>query len=257
MTTLASSFTYTGFPISAPVGTIVSYLGTTDPDGWIICDGVARTGGAGRYKDLFPILNNAMGVNSNTLDSVTPPNLKNKFLYGKTNTNTTTSGVGGNETINISVNQMPTHNHTINIVDSGHTHVNTLSDTGHTHANTVSNPEHTHANTLSDPGHTHDWNYGTESDDQGQGTSNREFTAILEGNNDATAPIESAYTDMDIVNVAATTTVAIDNVAAYTGMGIVNVAAYTGISATSNDNGSGAPVNILPPYFTVNYIIKY
>jgi microcystin-dependent protein len=235
MSTLASSFTYTGFSISAPVGTIVSYLGTTDPNGWIICDGQQRTGGAGRYKELFPILNAAMGVTSNTQDSVTPPDLRSRVLYGKAATGTTTSVTGGSATVTLNVNQMPVHKHTINIVETEHTHTATIND-----------PGHRHNNTLNDPGHRHGWNFGTQQDDEGFGTSNREFTEVSSNTEPPENPINTAYTGITIGNVAA-----------YTGIGVTIGNTKTNISATSVDAGGNTAVDILPPYFTVNYIIKY
>ena len=130
MTTLQSSFTYNGFSISTPVGTIVSYLGTTDPNGWIICDGIQRTGGNGRYKELKDILNSALGVSSNTQDTVTPPDLRSKLLYGKSLT-TGTSGIGGSSSVTILESNMPTHKHNVSASQGTHTHQ--ITDNGHTH----------------------------------------------------------------------------------------------------------------------------
>jgi microcystin-dependent protein len=135
MTTLQSSFTYNGFSISTPVGTIVSYLGTTDPNGWIICDGIQRTGGNGRYKELKDILNSALGVSSNTQDTVTPPDLRSKLLYGKSLT-TGTSGIGGSSSVTILESNMPTHKHNVSASQGAHTH--DITDPGHTH--TIENP---------------------------------------------------------------------------------------------------------------------
>ena len=41
-----------------PTGTVCSYLGTTDPAGWVICDGIARTNNTdGKYNSL-----NSLGI---------------------------------------------------------------------------------------------------------------------------------------------------------------------------------------------------
>lgn len=236
MSTLASSFTYTGFSISAPVGTIVSYLGITDPNGWIICDGVQRTGGAGRYKELFPILNAAMGVTSNTQDSVTPPNLREKFLYGKA-ASTGTSGTGGSLSVTIQLANMPTHKHDV-----------TAEQGVHTHTATVSDPGHIHNNTINDPGHTHDWNFGMEGDDDNQGSSYDEFTKQPEGTKDP--PGNTIATS--------TTGITIGNVSAVTGIGVTLGNTKPNITVTESDKGSGTALTLpLQPHFTVNYIIKY
>ena len=173
-----------------------------------------------------------MGVTSNTEHIVTPPDLRSRVLYGKANTSTTISGTGGSAAVSLTVEQMPLHKHTINIVETAHTNTTTITD-----------PGHTNNNTITDPGHTHGWNFGIEGDDAGQGTSNDEFTKAA---NDSTAPIGSATTGITISNVSATT-----------GIGVSIGNTNTNISATSTDTGGTSTVPILPPYFTVNYIIKY
>lgn len=130
MTTLASSFKYGGFSVVTPVGTIVSYLGTTDPEGWIICDGALRTNGAGRYKELKDILNTAFGISTNTQDSVTPPDLRSRFLYGKS-TSDGTSILAGSSSVTIGLTNMPTHKHDVTASQGTHTHL--ITDNGHTH----------------------------------------------------------------------------------------------------------------------------
>jgi microcystin-dependent protein len=177
-----------------------------------------------------------MGVTSNTQDSVTPPDLRSRVLYGKAATGTTTSVTGGSATVTLNVNQMPVHKHTINIVETEHTHTATIND-----------PGHVHNNTITDPGHTHDWNYGMEGDDANNGSSYDEFTKQPEGTKDP--PSTTIETN--------TTGITIGNVAAYTGIGVTIGNTKTNISATSVDTGGGQPFDILPPYFTVNYIIKY
>ena len=232
MSTLASSFTYTGFSISAPVGTIASYMGTTDPNGWIICDGVQRNGGAGKYKELFPILNAAMGVNTNTQDSVTPPNLRERFLYGKAASGGT-SGTGGSATVKLDINHMPSHDHTITFDNTSHTHENTLTQTNHIHNNTVS--ETAHAHTLKERYEIYNSNDNSNKTG-GDGNSNQGS----EDTNTATAGVSitnvGAQADIDYTNVAAS---------------------IPNLSGDINHTGGGEAFNILPPHFTVNYIIKY
>ena len=65
-----------------PVGSIMAFAGTGDPDGWVICDGVVRTETDGRYNRLIT-LNIGSGVANATY---TPPNLKNQFLKGAAST---------------------------------------------------------------------------------------------------------------------------------------------------------------------------
>ena len=104
-------------------GSIMSYLGTTDPDGWILCDGVNRTSVDSRYSNLSTLLNTIYGISTNTANSITPPNLTGKFLYGATTTTTGIGQTGGSAT---QILTLPTHSHTF----SGTT---TATNTNHSH----------------------------------------------------------------------------------------------------------------------------
>ena len=70
-----------------PTGSFMAYLGSSDPDGWIICNGVVRINGAdGRYNGLL-----TLNIGSGTTSNYTPPNLQAMFLRG-TGTNGSYSG---------------------------------------------------------------------------------------------------------------------------------------------------------------------
>ena len=116
-----SVFTFNGASIAPPPGTISSYLGTTDPDGWVICDGQTRTATDNRYSALATILNTAFGVSTNNGNSITPPDLRNRFLYGR-NLKTDISDLSGSSTVTLTISNMPAHNHAITITDPGHAH---------------------------------------------------------------------------------------------------------------------------------------
>jgi microcystin-dependent protein len=57
----------------------MAFLGTTDPDGWVICNGVQRTNGSdGRYNNLV-----AASIGTGTANgNYTPPNYRGAFLRG-------------------------------------------------------------------------------------------------------------------------------------------------------------------------------
>ena len=46
------SYNIDGVSNILPVGAIMQYLGTTDPSGWVVCDGVARVN-SGLYNNLI------------------------------------------------------------------------------------------------------------------------------------------------------------------------------------------------------------
>jgi hypothetical protein len=113
------NFLYKGNYIVYPSSTITAYVGTTDPDGWVMCDGVQRTNGTdGRYNTLI-----TMGVGSGTANvNYTPPNLKGSFLRA-TGTDPTGKYMGPNlNTTQTHTTQTHTHSASITKTDPGHTH---------------------------------------------------------------------------------------------------------------------------------------
>jgi len=101
----------TSVSIAPPPGSIMAYLGTTDPDGWVICDGVSRTNTNGRYNNLI-----AMSIGTSGGGNYTPPNYKGAFLRG-----TGTSGVYSGPALQNSQNHA-TQTHSHGITDPGHSH---------------------------------------------------------------------------------------------------------------------------------------
>lgn len=95
-----------------PVGTILMYDGggwaddSTIP-GWVQCDGATKT-----VKKQ-----GKEGEDGGTI-SVTPPNLKDKFICGWGST--AVGKTGGNNSMTLSVGNLPQHNHSI--TDPGHNH---------------------------------------------------------------------------------------------------------------------------------------
>ena len=91
-----SSFTENGISVVPPIGSIMSYLGTTSPDGWIICDGEPVYNTDSKYQELID-----MGIGSvSGTNYYTPPDLKGRFLYG-TNSVGNLQTTGGESSINL------------------------------------------------------------------------------------------------------------------------------------------------------------
>jgi len=90
-----SGFNYFGNSAVPPVGSIMSYMGTEDPDGWVICDGRPRSNDS-KYNSLV-----ALSIGTVDIYSVyTPPNLQGRFLYSSDGT-TPMGSIGGESTINL------------------------------------------------------------------------------------------------------------------------------------------------------------
>jgi len=109
----------------APTGSIISYLGTSDPDGWIICDGTARTNTDGIYDALV-----ALGVGTNSGTSYYPPDFKGRFMMGSSSTAGTQGTKAGSNSHTLTTAQMPSHTHTGTTAAGGsHSHgINTYQD---------------------------------------------------------------------------------------------------------------------------------
>ena len=179
------SFTINEITAYPPVGSCNAYLGTDhDPSGWVICDGVERDNSTGLYNTLLSL---GIGNNSSN-DKYTPPDLKNRMLYGSSNVNVTQS-TGGSSTVELSLNHIPSHNHSISITDPGHSH-----------------PVAT--------------------------TSTQRADGLSAGNQ-----IWGPWAGNDSVVLTAQTKT-------------------TGITADAGYTGSGSSIDILPPYITVNFILK-
>ena len=128
-----SGLTYIDRSINPPVGSINQYYGTSDPDGWIICDGVTRTSTDNRYARLATLLNTMQGISTNNSNSVTPPNLKSKFLYGSSDITTGLGVTGGSSTITLTNSNMPAHSHTGgNTGNESKKHTHSVINTGNT-----------------------------------------------------------------------------------------------------------------------------
>ena len=102
-------------PSIMPPGSIMAYLGTNNPTGWVICDGLPRTDGSdGRYNNLIN-----MGIGSGSTGNYTPPNYQGAFLRG-TGNQTYGKVYQGPSLKQLQGDDFTSHNHTA--TDSGHYH---------------------------------------------------------------------------------------------------------------------------------------
>ena len=122
----------------SPVGCIICYAGQTSPVGWLFCDGTEVK--KSKYPHLFSVIGATYGVASNS-DNFVLPNLKERCPVGNSNvSNFQLGNTGGNKTVTLGVNQLPSHTHTgTTNLDGSHTH--TINDPGHTHTQTTINDD--------------------------------------------------------------------------------------------------------------------
>ena len=81
--TVKNTGSFTGYG-TIPVGGIIMWSGSTVPEGWALCDGRVENGR-------------------------TTPNLVGRFIYGANLSQI--NQLGGNESVSLSVNNLPAHNH--------------------------------------------------------------------------------------------------------------------------------------------------
>ena len=95
----------TGIAATLPAGIIVPYAGSTAPDGWLLCDGSAYD--VSNYSNLYSVIGSTYGGSGSTFNV---PNLGGKVPVGA-NSYYTLASIGGEETHNLTIEEMPSHNH--------------------------------------------------------------------------------------------------------------------------------------------------
>jgi microcystin-dependent protein len=146
----------TSVPSLTPVASIVTYGGSTAPSGWLICDGSTKS--KTDYSQLFAVLGNTFGTATAT--NFYLPDLQAKFPLGKSGSyalgttggafaQTPTGSVSssftgnpftplGNVSISgtvaghqLSVSEMPSHNHSMTLYLGGYGTVDTSTGNGY------------------------------------------------------------------------------------------------------------------------------
>ena len=118
-----NSSSNTQYAISPPPGSIMAYFGGTntagsnDPDGWVICDGTARTNSDSRFNYLA----NTLGIGSISGTNYIPIDLRGAFLRGAQRGSTSTYGACAATVGSSQDHATQTHSHLI--TDPGHGHL--------------------------------------------------------------------------------------------------------------------------------------
>lgn len=273
-----------------PIGSIVEFGTLTNiPNGWLICDGraISRT----TYDELFKIIGTTYGAGDGST-TFNLPDLRGRVLagYKSDNTNFNTLGKkGGAETLKLTVDNLPSHNHSF----TGTAHTHTLNN--HTH----SVPAHNHsvsAHTHSIPAHSHGLNshkHSFSATTSSNGVHQHDFHNdgrvlywdanleykygnLVEGENvqsewNARTKDAGAHTHTvsgtsgaatgNTANSAALTSGSAgggntgNSTALTTGTSNVNTSSVAG-GGTVGATGAGAAISLLQPYFTTIFIIK-
>ena len=213
----------------SPVGTGALWFIATPPTNWLICNG--------QMLDIvvhpeYTVLKNLIGYTyGGSGNQFMLPNLTQKFPLGA-GTNAV-GATGGTFSVPIALANLPAHTHTITQVAHAHTATqlaHTHTDAGHSHGVTDPTHFHTTANTALASGINvqpgSGWNLANPT------TTDSKATGITI--NTGAANIQPAGGDAPIVNPTTP----------------------PGPTATG-PVGSGTPLNVVPPWIAIYFIIRY
>jgi microcystin-dependent protein len=214
----------------SPIGAGALWFAATPPANWLICDGSSLDTTA--YADLFAIIGYNFGGSGANFNL---PNPLGKMPIGASSTYPLAS-TGGEAAHVLAAAEIPAHAHPI-------------TDVGHTH--TATQPAHVHP----DPGHTH--GVSASQDAHSHGLDHTPMTENVGPNGGAGSGwgFNSTRTDTQqppvhvSINAAATGLQAAQPA-------ITVAASGTGLSTTQAAGGGGAHNNV-PPYLSINFIIRY
>jgi microcystin-dependent protein len=141
--------------VLVPAGTIIMSAAVNEPAGWLQCDG--RLLAKIDYPDLwFAIMNTYTDISSGTHFKI--PDLQGRCAVGSgSGTGLTARSLGtsgGEETHQLSVNEMPGHTHS-GTTDTNGSHAHSINDPGHTHTQTTVNDDFNNSG-ANPPGFTAD-----------------------------------------------------------------------------------------------------
>lgn len=254
------------------IGTIVNWPSNSLPVGWLKCDGsaISRT----NYSSLFSIIGTTFGAGDGST-TFNLPNITDKNILG----NGTLGQLGGNNSVTLTTDNLPSHTHTF----TGKAHTHSFSATsGSSNANTSSAGAHTHSfsDTSSSAGaHTHSVSLTTGSDSHTHNVG-MDFDAAAgssrwslhqdgtSGAGDTTKTSSDSHTHKVSGNTGSAGAHT-HTVSGTTGSGGAHthtlnnhthsVSGTTGSatqSGTIGNTGSGEAINIQNPYIRLNFIIK-
>jgi microcystin-dependent protein len=219
----------TSFDQLAPPGAIVPYAGATAPTGWLLCDGSAVS--RATYPALHAILKDAAGANTYPYGSgdgsttFNLPNFKGRIPVGRDATQTefdVMGETGGAKSRTLTTAELPAHSHTIGGstgAGSAHSHgVGTLA-------------------TATGGAHTHNIGW------QGSvaGATNGVFIDYFNNKSHDGANVMDTHNGHTHTITGATAT----------------ESAHThSLPATTGTSAAASSYSQMPPYITVNYIIK-
>jgi microcystin-dependent protein len=132
------SYTINNFSVTYPVGSICPYGGSSDPNGWIICNELQRDWDD-KYQSLIDM---SIGAKNGEGTKYIPPDLRKYTMIGTDTTANLKTSVG-NVDNSYAITEVPKHTHNAIISDHSSlaTHTHTYSDYNMTETGTGDRPE--------------------------------------------------------------------------------------------------------------------
>ena len=244
---------------AAPVGCVQMYAGSSEPDGWLFCDGreVSRT----TYAELFAVIGTTYGA-GNGSTTFNLPDLRQRFPLGKASSGTgnVLGSTGGALTQTLTTSHLPSHSHgsgSLSTSSNGsHSHgrgtLSTSSSGGHSHSNgsltASSNGSHVHSISVRSAPLTA-IEHGHPKFDRVAGASGSPGDDV---NPSTVIQSGGAHTH----NVTGSTSSVSSHTHSVNGS-TASVSSHShSVSGSTSSAGSGNSFSKMPPYLVLNYIIK-
>lgn len=259
----------------APTGALFMWPVATAPSGYLLCDGTSYN--ITTYQNLYNVLGTSYNIAGDAAGTFRVPDMRGKFGLGASSTyalSPAASAKGGEVNHTLLLGELAAHGHSFTGIDhthsmQGHTHpgVNHLHGMDHYHTWSAQG-SHTHG--ISDGGHSHQVGIGSPSPITGVGTGSTFYQAvsatattganlqvnsglsILAANIPAGNTVYASQT-----NAAWASTTAADRDLTTGGPSVGNTAGSDrSLASTTANSGSGTPHNNMPPFQTMNFIIR-
>jgi microcystin-dependent protein len=228
--------------ILPPVGTIMPFVGSAAPTGWLLCEGQEVS------STTYPKLSVQCGTKFGTASAgnFRLPNLKGRVIAGLDSSQTEFDAIGktgGAKTITLTTSNLPAHGHTATALT-----LSATAATGGTHDHTVSGTtggtgEHGHLGTTANNVVTSVSGFAFQT---GSGTSATRLRDFTTGSVLTSSPSSGIGAGAHNHSFSATTS-------SHTG----HTHTVSGTVSGSVDNtGSGTAFSVVNPYITMNHIIR-
>ena len=238
---------------SIPTGTLMPYVGSTAPLGWLLCQGQEVSQGA--YPALYALCGTNFGTAGAGLFRL--PDLRGRSAFGFTSADSNFNALGktgGASSVTLTTSHLPAHTHSTpahdhTVTASGLT-ASSAGDHGHTvSSSALSSGSHTHSSSETAINVVQNISVSTNTNTSGGGSLTR-VSSVSPTTGKAPLTITSSGDHSHSVSSTAQTS------GSHTHSISGNVTFTTSGASTSGSTGSGSALGVLNPFLVLNFIIK-